>query len=551
MEIITDVVIIGGGISGLSIARQLQQKMSDLKIVVLEKNTYPLPEAAIKVGESTVEMGAHYYSTILGLKEHLEKEQLFKLGLRYFFPSGDNSDITQRFEMGSAQLPAPVPTYQIDRGRFENHLYQLNINNGITILDRSKVQDVEIANTEHEQHTITYFKENKQHKIKTKWLIDASGRFGLLKRKLNLNETVKHDSCATWFRLQCVVDINSWSDDPKWQFRSPLKQRRLSTNHLMGAGYWFWIIPLASGSTSFGIVYDPKLHDFENFKDFDTTLQWLNKYEPQVKKIIEPLKNKLQDFRWLKNYAYSCKQVYSENRWYLTGEAGVFSDPFYSPGNDFIALGNTYITDLIYRDKQNENIAQRLKQYNNTYLEYFELLLSHFEGHYQNYGNPYLMLQKILWDTICAFGIPYLIFFKEKFCDLEFMSTIGNEAISTYKKLTFKVQRHFIESANAYKQVHLEKNYLNFSDLIHSKYYGGRIYKQLFRKFDEQALIREIKSNLALMQKLADDILSNKSIIPEFYISGEGNKDELWRVTKSQLTLASQNKWRIKKESIA
>ena len=39
-------------------------------------------------------------------------------------------------------------------------------------------------------------------------------------------------------------------------------------------------------------------------------------------------------------------------RWALTGEAGLFLDPFYSPGSDFIGISNTYITDLIARDRQ-------------------------------------------------------------------------------------------------------------------------------------------------------------------------------------------------------
>ena len=34
------------------------------------------------------------------------------------------------------------------------------------------------------------------------------------------------------------------------------------------------------------------------------------------------------------------------------GEAGLFLDPFYSPGSDFIAIGNTYICDLIRRDQR-------------------------------------------------------------------------------------------------------------------------------------------------------------------------------------------------------
>ena len=66
-----DVCIAGGGLAGLTLARQLRLTMPQLKIVVLEKRSHPAPEAAHKVGESSVEIGAHYFGKVLGLEPHL------------------------------------------------------------------------------------------------------------------------------------------------------------------------------------------------------------------------------------------------------------------------------------------------------------------------------------------------------------------------------------------------------------------------------------------------------------------------------------------------
>ena len=41
-----DVVITGGGLSGLTLARQLRQEHPDLAILVAEKRPHPVPEAA-------------------------------------------------------------------------------------------------------------------------------------------------------------------------------------------------------------------------------------------------------------------------------------------------------------------------------------------------------------------------------------------------------------------------------------------------------------------------------------------------------------------------
>lgn len=80
-----DVVICGGGLAGLTLARQLKLQKPDLSIVVLDKMTSPLPEAKFKVGESTVEVGAFYLANTLQLTDYFEEQHLVKLGLRYFF----------------------------------------------------------------------------------------------------------------------------------------------------------------------------------------------------------------------------------------------------------------------------------------------------------------------------------------------------------------------------------------------------------------------------------------------------------------------------------
>ena len=99
-----DVFIAGGGLAGLSLARQLRREAGHLRVVLAEKRRHPVPEAAFKVGESSVEIGAHYFQRILGLEGHLRQGHLEKLGLRYFFTNGDNKDLARRFEVGPVQI---------------------------------------------------------------------------------------------------------------------------------------------------------------------------------------------------------------------------------------------------------------------------------------------------------------------------------------------------------------------------------------------------------------------------------------------------------------
>ena len=119
----------------------------------------------------------------------------------------------------------------------------------------------------------------------------------------------------------------------------------------MGAGYWVWLIPLGSGSHSFGIVADGEMHPFNRINRFERAMDWLREFEPQCAEIMEAHTGELEDFLALQHFAHSCARVFSPDRWALVGEAGVFTDPFYSPGSDFIAMGNDYVTDLILRDR--------------------------------------------------------------------------------------------------------------------------------------------------------------------------------------------------------
>src|SRR4051794_7099078 len=78
MDLDYDVIIAGGGLAGLTLARQLHLEAPQLRVLVCEKRRHPVPEAAFKVGESSVEIGAHYFQKVLGLDPHLCREHLPK-----------------------------------------------------------------------------------------------------------------------------------------------------------------------------------------------------------------------------------------------------------------------------------------------------------------------------------------------------------------------------------------------------------------------------------------------------------------------------------------
>ncbi|UII27337.1 FAD-dependent oxidoreductase [Fulvivirga maritima] len=80
-----DVIIMGGGMAGLTLAMQLKKSEPRLNVALLERRADTAPDAAHKVGESTVELGTYYLREELGLKDYLDKTHLYKHGLRFFY----------------------------------------------------------------------------------------------------------------------------------------------------------------------------------------------------------------------------------------------------------------------------------------------------------------------------------------------------------------------------------------------------------------------------------------------------------------------------------
>ena len=421
-----DVVVAGGGLAGLCAALQLVRAEPSLRILVAERNPHPLPEAAHKVGESSVEVASHYFGEVLGLKDLLADE-VPKFGLRFFMSHDGNRDIATRLECGPSHFLS-VPSYQIDRGRFETRLAERVRAAGVDFVDDCKVVSVSLGEggTDHAIQlertgkALPSARKSRSFEVSCGWLVDASGRAGLLKKKLGLAKANRHEVNAAWFRLDRAIDLDEWSADPAWRSRCQ-QPRRLSTNHLMGEGYWVWIIPLANDRTSVGIVADARLHPFSEIHTFEKALAWLEAHEPQCAAAVRKWQAQRLDFRALKDYSHDVKQVFSADRWAITGEAGAFIDPFYSPGSDFIGISNGLLCDLIVRQRRGQDIRAVAALHDQAYRSLARTFLVTYHRQYPLMGSARVMTVKIVWDFVMYWGGVALLFFRDKFGDPAFM----------------------------------------------------------------------------------------------------------------------------------
>jgi flavin-dependent dehydrogenase len=188
-----DVIVLGGGLAGLALAIQLRRDLPSLDVLVLERRNHPVPAATHKVGESTVEIAANYFDTVLGLAEHLKAQQLKKFGFRFFFSAG-REDIDAVLELGASRFLA-TPAYQLDRGVFENFLGEHARSLGVAFLDGAIVRRFEL-NADASGHLVEYERDGQRMQARARWLVDASGRAGVIKRKLGLAQDNAHKANA-------------------------------------------------------------------------------------------------------------------------------------------------------------------------------------------------------------------------------------------------------------------------------------------------------------------------------------------------------------------
>lgn len=408
-----DVAIVGGGVAALTLALEIGSARPQTRLLVIEPNPHPVPEITHTVGESTVEISAQYLRDRLGLADHLNTAQIRKMGLRMFFSHDGNTDIAQRMELGSSTFTAQV-TYQIDRGRLENELNRRCRSAGVEIIS-GRVRSVEFG-PGNRPHTISLQSGDTITHTTARWVVDASGRNRALPRQLDLRRANEHNCNAVWLRVATEIDIGKWSDDPDWQARLVEGDRAMSTNHLMGEGYWVWLIRLASGATSVGIVADPAFHAFDDFNTLAKAKSWLREHEPQCATVLAEHDHLIKDFRVMKNYSHGAAKVYDgRDRWCVTGDSGIFLDPLYSSGLDLIAIGNGLITDMIARELGGEDVVARAGISDSLFRSLTDMWLAIYCDQYILMGSPAVMSAKVIWDIAFYWGFLGLLYSNDRF----------------------------------------------------------------------------------------------------------------------------------------
>jgi flavin-dependent dehydrogenase len=359
MQFTYDVAVIGGAFSGAAAALLVKRRRPGTRVLIVEKAA----QFDRKVGESTTEVSSCFLTRVLGLTQYLAHHQLPKQGLRMWFARGADDAFCDAVEMG-AMFNSRLVGFQVDRSTLDEHLLALAVDSGCELWRPAKVGEIKLHGADGNELAIRVGEETRR--VRARWIIDASGRAALIARQLGVLRTLaEHPVNALWARFSAVKDWDglelrarfpAWADATK-------TARGLATNHLMGLGWWCWIIPLKGGDTSVGLVYDTRLFQPPAGATIGERLQAHFQSHPVGREILGNAQPIAGDQRAYSALAYACDRVAGEG-WVLAGDAAGFIDPLYSPGLDFCSFTAHGAHGLITRALDGEPMGDCIAEYN-------------------------------------------------------------------------------------------------------------------------------------------------------------------------------------------
>ena len=420
-----DVVVIGAGLAGLSLARQLLLANDSITILQIDKRQQ-VPQAGQKVGEATVQVSGYYFSKVLELEEYLLREHFLKYNLRFYWKTaGMDNSRWESFSQSYIRGVSNVPTYQLNRNAIESELLRRNELEADQYVFHNHALNADVVLSEDgSPHTVTYTRGGKTHTATARWVVDAAGRAHVIQKKRQLERTnnIRHGSSFMW--VEGLLNFEYLTDSTHKQIRlNPQRSHTghlpfwLATNHFCEEGLWFWVIPL-QGITSLGLVYDNRLIRPEDVNDPQRLVRWVCEHFPLFARDLP--KRKILHWAGYRDQSFDCAQTIDRNHWALVGEAGRWTDPLYSPGGDVIAIYNTLVTDSILTADQ-EELDAKMPLYEQLEKAVYAAYVPSFAISYDCLGDQEVYSLKYTWELTIYFAFYVFPFINDLFTDRRFL----------------------------------------------------------------------------------------------------------------------------------
>ena len=300
-----DVLVIGGGPAGATIAALLAAQGRD--VLMLEKAHHP----RFHIGESLLPANVALFER-LGVRDAVERIGMRKWGVEFVSPDHAHQSL---LEFGDAWDKTMPYAWQVRRSELDELLFRHAQQRGARTQEGCRVREVRFDD---EGATVeARLDDGARRSVRARFVVDASGRDTFLANKLRSKQkNPKHNSAALFGHFTGAQRLPG----------------RLEGNISIFwfAHGWFWLIPLADGSTSVGAVCwpyylksrDKPLADF--FADTITLC-------PQLGERLANATLVGGTVHATGNYSYGGTHCCGE-RYLMLGDAYTFVDPVFSSG---------------------------------------------------------------------------------------------------------------------------------------------------------------------------------------------------------------------------
>jgi flavin-dependent dehydrogenase len=391
----TDVLVLGSSIAGLMAAAWLKHRLPELAITVIGPRVGD--EKRPIVGESLVEPAILFFRE-LGMDDYLSSRHELKNGLTFYHKLAPNDPGDRRYSVHAPMEKLHHLSRQLHRPAFDIELGKVAARLGVEFIE-GRVTEAEVGRAG-APHRVR----GDGFEIEAPFIIDATGRKRVVGMQVtNYERPELGQRSAFWFRL---ADYEPVLPHLELSIRRPLEYEPwFATHHFMGKGNWIWCIPLRDDDgkslLSMGITWRPDVFEGD-IRSLDDFLAYLDGEHPALADMIRG--GRIVDVQRYRNYLYKAEQVYSDDGWFLIGDAARSVDPLYSTGLSMTVVQVQQIAVILERRRGKGISALDIDNLQRLWMEIANLRQADVTDQYRTMNDPFQACLRRYWNVSAWFN---------------------------------------------------------------------------------------------------------------------------------------------------